>query len=209
MPLKSWKDMRNAAETDAPSFEPLPDGTYDFVIEKAEHRTSQKGKDGYNITAIVETGPYKKRKVFETFWISPESNAAMGIFFRQMGNLGLGNAFWDQEPDDNDIVAALASKRFQGTVTTEEYQGKKNNRINGVNPPANRSAVEFDGGAVTQAAASVAALSTPTATVTPVQTAKPVVEPQAVEVLPSPWDDVSAPTSSGVPSFGNKPDAPF
>lgn len=209
MPLKSWKDMRNAAETEAPSFEPLPDGTYDFVIEKAEHRTSQKGKDGYNITAVVETGPYKKRKVFETFWISPESNAAMGIFFRQMGNLGLDNKFWDQEPNDDDIVNALAGKRFQGTVTTEEYQSKKSNRINGVNPPLNRSAVEFDGGAVTQAAASVAALSTPSTPSTPTVTATPTADVQAAEVLPSPWDDVSSPTSSGVPSFGNKPDAPF
>lgn len=202
--------MRNAAETEAPSFEPLPDGTYDFFVEKAEHRKSQKGKDGYNITAVVETGPYKKRKVFETFWISPESNAAMGIFFRQMGNLGLGNAFWDSEPDDNDIVNALQGKRFQGTVTTEEYQNKKNNRINGVNPPRATSAVEFDGGAVSQAAASVAALSTPsTPTATPTSTAPATADVQAAEVLPSPWDDVSSPNSSGVPTFGNKPDAPF
>lgn len=201
--------MRNDAQAEAPSFEPLPDGTYDFFVEKAEHRKSAKGKDGYNITAIVETGPYKKRKVFETFWISPESNAAMGIFFRQMGNLGLGNAFWDSEPDDDKIVAELAGKRFQGTVTTEEYQGKKNNRINGVNPPRNTSAVEFDG--VSQAAASVAALSTPSTPSTPVSepASTPTADVQAAEVLPSPWDDVSSPNSSGVPSFGNKPDAPF
>src|SRR5690606_269515 len=105
MPLKSWADMLKDSESETKSFDPLPDGTYDFFIEDAQHRKSSTDKDGYNITAVVENGPYKKRKVFNTFWISPDSPAALGIFFRQMRDLGLDNAFWASNPSNEQIVA--------------------------------------------------------------------------------------------------------
>lgn len=204
--------MRNDAQAEAPSFEPLPDNTYDFVVEATKTRKSATGKDGINLTAVVETGPYKKRKVFEDFWISPESNAAMGIFFRQLGAMGLGDSFWEREPQPEveDIAAELVGKRFRGSTKEEEYGGKKRNRFSDIHPPtASASAVQFDG--VSQAAASVAALNTPTATPSSPSTpaASSAAEVKVGEVLPSPWDDATGPDNSGVPDFGSKPNAPF
>lgn len=196
--------MLKDAESETKSFDPMPDGTYDLVVEKAEHRTSAKGKDGYNITAVVENGPYKNRKVFETFWISPDSPAALGIFFRQMRDLGLDNSFWASDPSNEQIVAALKGRRFQGTVNTEEYNGKKNNRIQGVAKARGGPAVsDTSVPNVSEVESAVAS--------TPKVEDKPVVEDSTPSVSnDSPWAGATTPTSDGgVPSFGGAPSAPF
>lgn len=135
MPLKNWSQIVADAGDTGKAFEPLPDGVYDFLITDAAYRPSQSGKDGYNITAQVESGPYKKRTVFNTFYVSPDSPSALGIFLRQMSVLGLDAAFFQREPSDDQIVAALKDKRFRGAVTTSEWQGKKRNELKTVENP--------------------------------------------------------------------------
>lgn len=196
--------MLKDSESENKSFDPMPDGTYDFFIEAAEHRVSSTQKDGYNITAVVENGPYKNRKVFNTFYISPDSPAALGIFFRQMRDLGLDNSFWASEPSHDQIVAALKGKRFAGTVNTEEYNGKKNNRIQGV-AKARGAAPVADSGVP-----SISEVESPIASSSKVED-KPVVE-DAPSGVPSgsPWEGATQPsTGGGVPSFGGAPASPF
>lgn len=135
MPLKSWGQLADDAGEAGVGFEPLAEGTYDFKITAAEHRRSQSQKDGYNITAEVESGPHKGRKVFNTFWVSPDSPIAMGIFFRQFTALGLDKNFFKSEPSDEQIVAGLQGKRFRGTISIREWNGKKQNEVKNVDPP--------------------------------------------------------------------------
>lgn len=210
MPLKSWKDMvEDSAATEKPKYDLLEDGTYDFVIESAEHRKSSTDKDGYNISTVVESGPYKGRKVFDTFWISPESSVSMGIFFRQMNEIGLDQDFWRSEPDDDQICAALTGKRFKGTTKKDTHNNKTNNRFRGFAKASPQSVV--DTSAIAQATSAVASLNaSPSVTVTnpPAPTIESVVASPASAPAESPWDDAKHPTS-GVPSFGGAPDAPF
>lgn len=208
MPLKSWKDMVADSETtEKPKYELLEDGTYDFVIEEAEHRTSSTGKDGYNISTVVESGPYKGRKVFDTFWISPESSVSMGIFFRQMNEIGLDQDFWRSEPDDAQICAALTGKRFKGTTKKDTHNNKTNNRFRGFSKAAPQSVV--DTSAVAQATSAVASL-TPTNTPSTPAVESAIASPSITASAPaeSPWDTVNS-SDSGVPTFGGAPSAPF
>lgn len=225
MPLKSWAQLVADAGDTGKSFEPLPDGVYDFVIEKAEHRRSASEKDGYNITANVETGPYKKRVVFNTFWVSPDSPVALGIFLRQMAVLGLDSEFFSKEPSDDQIVAALAGKRFRGGVKTSEWQGKKRNEISTVEKP-NPALTVSDGPGIsagpsissgpslgTSSIASApstptvtAAVNTPSVPSTPVAPVveaapAPVADPAPAQDDTNPWANASVPEMpTGAPS---------
>jgi len=217
MPLKSWKQLAEDSADTQVSFEPLPDGVYDFVITDAEHRRSQSGKDGYNVTAEVETGPYKKRRVFNTFWVSPDSPVAMGIFFRQFGVLGLDSAFFATEPSDEQIVAKLKGARFRGTTKVSEWQGKKRNEISNVAEP--NPSISVGGPAASSGVPTIS--DAPTVASTPVVDAPtpspaPVAETPSVPSQPAaaapasenPWDGATVPgVPSGVPS--GAPSRPF
>lgn len=207
MPLKNWAQLKDDAKESGQSFEPLPDGDYDFKIIASEHRKSQSQKDGYNITAEVESGPYKGRRVWNTFWVSPDSAVAMGIFFRQFAALGLDGTFFDSEPSDEQIVGALVGKRFRGTVTTREWNGNKNNEIKNVAKatgpaPAPASNVSLDDVAAHASSPSVnaAQASNPGVVSTP-SAPSGVASPSAPA---NPWG------STGVPSVpSGAPEKPF
>lgn len=134
MPLKTWAELR--AEADAApktSFEPLPPGPYNIRVEKVEHRISQeKSKDGFNVSAIVLNGPYEGRKIFNTFYVSPDSPTAMGIFFRHMDALGIPGEFFDTNPSIEAICQALTNKVAVFTVKQEPYNGKIQNKLTNV-----------------------------------------------------------------------------
>jgi len=206
--------MLNEAEKSGPiEFKALDPGDYDLVIEKAEYRQSQKGKDGYNITATVESGPHANRKVFNTFWVSPESPQAMSIFFRHMSILGLDKDFWNANPTDDQICAALTGKRFIGTLKKSEYNGKERNEISNVATP--RPAPAGAGPAVpgvpTPPVAPAPAPAAPTPPVqAPAAPAPPAQAAAAPTVPASPWDAQAspAPVANDDPWASTPPPAP-
>lgn len=192
MPLKNWSQIVADAGDTGKAFEPLPDGVYDFLITDAAYRPSASGKDGYNITAQVESGPYKKRTVFNTFYVSPDSPSALGIFLRQMSVLGLDAKFFQAEPSDDQIVAALKDKRFRGAVTSSEWQGKKRNELKTVENP---NPAPASGVPVVASGPSVQSISVPSAPSVPT-VVSPVVAPPSVPTVKSddPWANASVPS---------------
>lgn len=205
MPLKTWDQLVEDAGDAGKSFEPLNDGDYDFVITESSHRVSQTGKDGYNITAKVEAGPYKGRIVYNTFYISPDSPAALGIFFRQMAVLGLDAAFFKTNPTNEQITAALTNKHFRGSVTTSEYQGKKRNEIRQVNPPNPQVVAAAGSGGTPDMAKVTPSTPAPSLATPSVTTPAPAVEqPAATPTTPAssdPWGNAAVPSMpTGAPS---------
>lgn len=114
--------------------EPLPDSEYDFTISSTEAKKTQNGKDMFNCQCRVEGGPFNGRVVWHRFVVSPESSAAMEIFFRQMTALGLGKEFWLRGPSAEQVAEALKSRKFRGTTSIREYQGVESNEIKSIKP---------------------------------------------------------------------------
>lgn len=149
MPLSTWGQLVSDAEKSGNTggFKPLDPGEYDFKITASELKKSQAGKTGFNITAEVEGGPYANKKLFNTFWVSPDSPTAMGIFFRQFAALGLDGDYFRGEPTDEKIVADLVGRRFHGVVKHREYNGQPQADLANVTPargpaPAQAPAVD-------------------------------------------------------------------
>ena len=122
MGTKNWDDLwKEAGEASGP----LPVGDYDFQITGAEYKKTSGGKDMYVLKTVVVTGAYKGKMVWNNMVVSPESQPAMEVFFRQMGALGLGKEFWTSRPTDEQICARLKGAYFRGNVEAIVAQRKR------------------------------------------------------------------------------------
>lgn len=204
MPLQTWGQLVKDAPESAGNFEPLADGEYEVVITAAEVRKNQADKVGYNVTIEVESGPNKGRKFFNTFWVSPESPTAMGIFFRQFEALGLPKQayFVALEPTDEKIAADLVGKRFHAVVGTREWNGKKQNDLKNIQPARGVAPVATAGPAGPVPA-------TPTA-VAPAAPAATPTAPPAAPTAPAndAWGSLSTPSAPSAPATPTAPPLP-
>lgn len=131
MASKSWDELyKEAGETSGP----LPAAEYDFQVQDASHKPTQGGKDMYVIKAVVTTGPNKGKLVWNNFVVSPESQPAMEVFFRQMAALGLDGTFWKSKPTDDAICARLKGRYFRAAVGIETYNGVERNKFKAIKP---------------------------------------------------------------------------
>lgn len=187
MPNISWDALVDAAGEAGKAFEPLPDDNYNFVVSEATVGESKTGKKSIGITAIVESGPNAKRKVWNTWYISPENANALAYFFREMAIFGLPLEFWKSSPSDEAIINSLVNKRFVGTLKTTEYpegSGKKKNEFAGFAAPV--------GAATGNAAATVGSSSAPSV-------------PSVPTVASAPTPQVASPSVPSVPQIPTTP----
>src|SRR5512146_1057428 len=100
----NWDDLLKIA--DGAGFPPLPVGEYLVVVDKAEAKQSQTGKDMIKVVFRVVAGPSANRTIFNNFVLSPESPNAVGFFFRHMTAMGLDIEFFKSNPPLAHVAAA-------------------------------------------------------------------------------------------------------
>lgn len=128
-----WADLMKRAGN--ASFEPLPPNDYEVEIEKAEAKTAQSsGKLMFVVTFKVTEGPHANRKVFNNFVVSPESEGAMGYFFRHMKALGLNSDFFANQPTSETIANALVGRRARVEVGQRVWNGETRNEVKNIKP---------------------------------------------------------------------------
>lgn len=178
MSTLNWGDLVKDAGDAGGSYDPLPDGDYDLVVLEAQAKVSQSGKTMFAIKAQVETGAHAKRFVWDNLVISPENQAALGIFFRKMYALGLNRDYFASNPTNAQIESALVGRRFRATIGSRTWQGQKKNEIkNYFNVAASAAAA---------AAAMPAAAAAPVAPPPPPAAAPaPAPAPQAAAAAPA------------------------
>lgn len=125
----NWADVIEEAKTGGGSFEPIPDGDYDFVVTNATAGQTQNGKPMYTLELTVQGGPSNSRKVWDRLIVSSDNGRAMGFFFRKMKALGLPLEFFQGSPSDDQIVQALRDRAVRAKVGQSTYQGKTGNEI--------------------------------------------------------------------------------
>jgi hypothetical protein len=142
MTTLDWAQLIKDAEDSSGggNYAPIPDGDYEFLVIDAPATTTQSGKVMFKLKAQVEGGAHSKRLVWDNLVISPENSKALGIFFRKMACMGLTQEFFDSHPNNEQISAAMAGRRFRGQVTTRSYNGKESNEIKNFFPSQTASA---------------------------------------------------------------------
>ena len=181
MSTLNWGDLVKDAG-DVASYEPLPDGDYDLTVLEATAKVSQSGKTMFAIKAQVTTGAHAKRLIWDNLVITPESSAALGMFFRKMAALGLGREFFASNPSNAQIEAALKGRSFRAQVGSRTWQGNKKNEIKRYY--------------VAAAAATTAAAAAPAPAPAPAPAAAPAPAPAPVAAAPAPAAAPAAPPAS-------------
>lgn len=168
MSTLNWGDLVKDAGESA-SYEPLPDGDYDLTIVEATAKVSQSGKTMFAVKAQVTTGAHAKRLIWDNLVVTPDNSAALGMFFRKMGALGLGREFFASNPSNAQIEAALKGRSFRAQVGSRTWQGNKKNEIK-----------------MYYAAAAAAASAAPAAAPAPAPAPAPAAAPVAAAPAPAP-----------------------
>ena len=128
MATLNWGDLIKEAGEVA-SYEALPDGDYDLQIIEATATTSQSGKTMFKVTAEVQGGPHNKRRVWDNLVVSTDNSTALGIFFRKMAALGLGQEYFASNPTNAQIEQTLVGRQFRAKIGSRVWQGDKKNEI--------------------------------------------------------------------------------
>jgi hypothetical protein len=110
-----WQLQYGHDEDDA---DDLPDGEYDFVVQKALSQRNTEGQEMFSTHVFVTSGPYMRKQLFHTFVLEPDNPPALAIFFSQFVATGLVKAFWMANPYLTQVAEALENRWFRGTVKT-------------------------------------------------------------------------------------------
>lgn len=73
---KGWSEAAESKEgsSGTSNFEPVPDGPYAVVIDKAEFKNSKAGNPYLNLILVVQSGPHEGRWLFKRCMLSTPQN---------------------------------------------------------------------------------------------------------------------------------------
>ena len=110
----------NGVDAKASGFEPIPDGVYPLRIFKGEEKPAVDGKNGaHNFQLKVQFGEHEGRLVFANFATTEKMAPYIKHFYQVIGETD----FSELDPTKYD------GKPLRGEVVTEEYNGKKTNKL--------------------------------------------------------------------------------
>lgn len=119
----NWADRKKIASEATTSFTPLEPGVYSFIIKDVPKAAEKNGWPNYTINPSVEAGPRANARIFHTFYTTEKANG-MRMFFEQLAAIGVPEAFFDTNPSDAQICAALHGKRFTAEVYNDTWNDK-------------------------------------------------------------------------------------
>lgn len=130
------------ADVESGGFEPIPEGTYDAIIDKVEVRESKSSDHNYlNFEMVIQDEDYEGRRMWMINSFSPKALFRMKDTLEALGQDVEDVEFeWD---DDVEVTTSggplLIQPDLDGlpcrvVVTTEVYEGKERNRVNEIRP---------------------------------------------------------------------------
>lgn len=130
-------DMSGVAED---SFEVLPKGTYNIIVDEAEAKKSSSGNPMFSLTLIVEDGDYEGRKLFTHVVFSPKT---MGMAKRTMNRLGLTELTEGQIRVNQETAEQFIGKRARAVVDIRKYEGEDSNNVKKILPAETGGSSDF------------------------------------------------------------------
>lgn len=184
----SWDDLIRDAGDAAKTFEPIPEGDYDFeVVDVKAEMTKDGKKKKYNMKAKVVGGAHNGRFVWDNIVLTTDNPNALGFFFRKMASMGLDSEYFrTQRPTDEQIVATMKGRRFRAKIGHRMYNGEKKTEIKSYFPAASGAA---GGGLPPSVQGAVAPPAPAPQAAPPAPAPAPAPAPQAAPPAPAPAQD--------------------
>lgn len=109
---ESWDDFITEA---ADAFNPLPEGTYDFIITETEGKVSSNGNPMVRVSAKVTTGPQAGKTIKDFHVLRIASQAKK--FVLHMKAMGITiETLTAHKPTMQQLAKAMEGKTFRGDV---------------------------------------------------------------------------------------------
>lgn len=109
---ESWDDFISEA---ADAFNPLPEGTYDFIITAAEGKVSGSGNPMVKVSAKVASGPEAGKTIKDFYVIRTASQAKK--FVLHMKAMGITvETLTTHKPSMQQLAKVMEGKPFRGKV---------------------------------------------------------------------------------------------
>jgi hypothetical protein len=140
----------DSVESEGGGFEPLPEGSYQLVVEKAERRTSPKGAEQISLTYGVVDG---KRKIFDTLTYKDYPGYTKSPTAKSTpANIGLARIKGLLQIGGKDLNSfkfsecwQLVGIRFTGKVKIDTYNPEKpKNKVSSISAPAGQAKEKLD-----------------------------------------------------------------
>lgn len=201
MPLQSWGSLLD--EAGDVTFDVLPDADYNVKVEKANPKMAGSGNLMFELTLVVTSGPYAKRKLWTNVVVAPGNQVALNIFFRKMHAMGIAKEFFGANPSDSQVAEAMVGREFRAQVGNKMYQGEKRNEVKGFAPV---SATAAAGSPAVPPPPSIPTPSTPGVPVTAGAGVAPAPAPPAPAAAAAP--PAPAPVPESAPAAPIQPATP-
>lgn len=139
MSVLDFTRLMNEAKT--ATFNVLPDGDYNIIVEESTYLDSQNNKPMIKVKARVTDGPCANQPINTQFVLSEDNAQALSIFFRHMAAFGLPDS-WFASLGQNTlepVAQALNGRRAIFTLGKHEWPKGQTppsyrNQVNGVKP---------------------------------------------------------------------------
>lgn len=122
----SWAQLMQDAKK---ASEPISEGVHPARIIECNAGQSSTGKLMFTIKVEITGGPDAKRKTTTNLTLSPENGTALAIFFQNLDAIGIPESFFAQEPNPDQIAAAMVGRMVDVKIKHEVWQGVTRGKI--------------------------------------------------------------------------------
>lgn len=193
----TFGQMREEAKKQG--FEPIPIGTYNFTVEKADIKKGSGGNSQIMIKIVVMDGPLAGQNTLTRLVFYKNDGDVNGMVYRQLKSLGVGDdhPVWAQvdavglEQGIGSIAQLTVGASFIGEIDHQEWNGETRDNLKNMKPYGS-------GGLVPTGAPPVVPVP-PAPTTVPAPPLAPVPQPVVEEaqpqapVAPAPMEAVTTP----------------
>lgn len=171
----------------AEQLKPVPKGTYDVVVSKAEPKTSSTNKAMWATHLQIEGGPHNGRVVYNNVTLTTDNPQALRMFFVNMAAFGLDQQFFASNPSPQAIANALVGRRARVELDHRMYQGQTRENVKRLMPAGGILGGMSGGSGIPGAPTAPSPVVAPAPIPTPPQAAPaiPAPQPQPVPVPPA------------------------
>ena len=125
----NWSALIDGLGEDQVDGELMPPGDYTVTCVSARHSVSQSRKLMFGLRLKVEGGAYNGRELWHNMVVSPESDVALAVLFRQLMAFGMSREYMAAMPTPDDMVERMKGGAVVARIATEQFLGATQNVV--------------------------------------------------------------------------------
>src|SRR5215217_2723061 len=124
-PITDWEALAKDAKDSENKYEPAPEGNYNLTVTEVKPDVSKEGNQKFSATLVIDSGPFKGKKLWHDFVVARGSKNGLRIFFQNMALFGMPFDYFNQNTQDGEIVNNMLNKRISADIIVDKYNPEK------------------------------------------------------------------------------------